>query len=127
VRQLAEAPRARRHQSGCICADQRDIHAVVAGTHNPLQAVLLGELGLGLVVQHEAAALDGSDILVRVEAEGYEVAERADTFALPSAAERLSGVLVTRRLCFFAMAWKPVAVHGQAGEIDGDDGPGSRA
>jgi len=53
VRQLAEAHARGDISQVVFAADQRDIHAVVAGTHNPLQAVLLGELGLGLVVQHE--------------------------------------------------------------------------
>ena len=65
----------------------------MAGTHDALQAVLLGEPGFALVVEHEAAALDRGDVFVGVETEGDEVAEGADAFALPRAAEGLGRVL----------------------------------
>ena len=52
-----------------FAADQLDFHAVVARPDHALQAVLLREPGLTLVVQDEAAPLDGGDVLVRMEAE----------------------------------------------------------
>ena len=53
-------------------ADDIDLHAVEARTHDALQAVLLRELRLRLRVQHQGAALDGGDVLVRNEVPAKE-------------------------------------------------------
>ena len=59
-RQLAEADARRDVGQVELPADQLDLHAVEAGAHDALEAVLLGELRLALVVEHQAAALGRS-------------------------------------------------------------------
>ena len=96
----------------------------MTGADDALQPVLLSEPGLGVVIEHEAAALDGRDVLVGVEAEGDEVAKRADPGSLPRAAEGLGGVLHDAQVVLLGDGVEPVAVHRQPGKIDGNDRPG---
>ena len=115
VRKLAEAdPRGDVGQVE-LPADQLDLHAVVAGPHDALEPVLLGELRLALVVHDEAPALDGRDVLVRVKAERDEVAEGADP-AAPSRCFRRPGPHPRRRAACAspAIACEAVAVDREA-------------
>ena len=52
-----------------LAAEHIDLHAVEAATRDALEPVLLGEPGFFLVVEHERAAFDRREILVRMEAE----------------------------------------------------------
>ena len=127
MRQLAEADARGDVGEVVFAADEFDIHAVETRAHDALQAVLLGELGLALVVEHERAALDGGDVFVGVKTERDEVTEGADAFAVPLAAEGLGGVLDDAEVVLLRDGVEAVAVDGQAGEIDGDDGARGRS
>ena len=94
-----------------------------AGADDALQAVLLGEFGFGLVVEHEAAALDGGDVFVGVKTKRHEIAKTADELVCPSRAEGLGCVLDDAQVVLLGDGVEAVAVNGQAGEIDGHDCP----
>ena len=121
VRELAEADPRRDVGHVVFAAHQLDLHAVVAGPHDALEAVLLGERGLALVVQHEASALGGRDVLVRVEADRDKVPEGADPPALPCGAEGLRRVLDDPQVVLLRDGAQPVAVDREAGQVDRDD------
>ena len=89
--------------------------------HDALQPVLFGELRLALVVEHERAAFDRRDVLVRVEAERHEVAGAADRLAAPVAAEALRRVLDDAQPVTTRDVVQPRAVDRQPGEVDGND------
>jgi hypothetical protein len=78
---------------------------------------LLGEFGLVLVGEDQAAALDARDVLVGVEAERHEIAQGPDAPAPPGAAEGLGGVLDDAKPVGLGEGVEAVAVHRQAGEV----------
>ncbi len=126
VRQLAEADPRGDVGHVELPACELDLHAVVARPHDALEPVLLGEPRLALVVQDEASALGGRDVLVGVEAERHEVPEGADPPPLPGAAEGLGRVLDDAKPVLPRDRVQAVAVDRKAGQVDRDDRAGPR-
>src|SRR6185437_16409862 len=71
-------------------------------------------------------ALDGGDVLVRVEAEAHQVAETADTPAAPHRADGVRGVLDDAQLVLLGNGVQALHVHRQAGKMHRHDGAGAR-
>lgn len=109
-----------------LAADELDLHAVAAAAHDPLEAVLLRERRLALVVEDQAAAFGGRDVLVRVKADRHEIPEGPDPPALPGASEGLRGVLHHPQAAPPGDGVQPVAVDGEPGQVDRQDRPGAR-
>ncbi|MNL05185.1 hypothetical protein D3C87_1257680 [compost metagenome] len=102
------------------------VHAVHARADHALQAQALGAQGFLGRVQHQAAAFDGGDVLVRLEAEAGQVAKGADALAAPAGIDGLGGILDHAQLVLAGDGVEPVHVHGQAGQVDRHDGPRAR-
>ncbi len=64
-------------------SDELDLHAVGGRPNHSLQAVLFRQLRLAHIVQHQAAAFAGRDVLVGVETERDQVSDRADALSAP--------------------------------------------
>ncbi|MNN33371.1 hypothetical protein D3C81_1471300 [compost metagenome] len=90
------------------------VHAVHARADHALQAQAFGAHGFLRRVHHQAAALDGGDVLVGLEAEADQVAEGADALALPARVDRLRGVFDHAQVVFACNGVEPVHVDRQA-------------
>ena len=68
-------------------------YLVLAAALHSLQAHQPCPCRVGLIAQHDTAAFRGGDVLVGVEAERNEIADRPDTLPFPDAAQSLRGIL----------------------------------
>jgi hypothetical protein len=109
-----------------FAAEDIDVDAVHAAAGHALQAVFLGQARFFQVVQHQAAAFAGGDVLVGLEAERDEVAEGTDALAIPGGAEGLGRIFDHAQLVFVGDGVQAVHVDRQAGQVDRDDGAGAR-
>ncbi len=105
-----------------------DIHAVRRrSAPRPAGAAARTARPRRCVGQHQAAALGGGDVLVGMEAEGHQVAERADAPCRASVAPKACAASsITRRPWLLGDRVEAVAVHRQAGEVHRHDGAGAR-
>ena len=124
VRELAEADARRDVGEVRLAAGDVAVHAILARAGDALQAELLRQRNKVLGRQHQRAAFGGGDVLVGVEAEGDEIAERADRLALPARAERMRRVLDDAEIAGLGDGIELVAIDGQSREIHRDDGLG---
>jgi len=86
---------------------------------HPLQPVFFREQSFVGIVHHEAAALDGRDILVGMEAEGDEITDRTDAPPVHSLPKRLGGVLDDPQAVLLGDPVELIAVDGQPRKIHG--------
>ncbi len=109
-----------------FAAQYVDVDAVHAAAGHALQAVFLGQARFCSVVQHQATAFAGGDVLVGLEAERDEIAEGADALALPLGAERLRRIFHHAQIVLVGDGVQAVHVDRQARQVDRDDGLGAR-
>src|SRR5436190_23824214 len=84
----------------------------------------LGALRLVGRGEHRRAALDRGHVLVRMEAEGRDVAEGADGLSLPARSDGEAGVLDDAHAPLLREREETIHVARQAPEMRGNDGAG---
>ena len=122
---LAQADRGGDVGHIVLAAQHVHFDAVPAAAHDALQPEFFRKRGLSFIVQHQAAAFGGGDVLVGLKAERNEIAERADGLALPCRAYRLRGILDHAQFVLVGDRIQPVHVHRLAGQIHRNDRTGS--
>ena len=103
------------------------IQAIEAAAGDALQSVLLCQTGLLGIVQHQAAAFGRRDVLVRLEAEGHEVASCADAFSIPAGPQGLGSIFDNTQVVLVGQRVEHRHIHRQAGQVDRDDRLGARS
>jgi len=111
----------------CICRPARRRRFHRAPGAKLLQSIPLGQRGLFRVIDHEAAAFAGHDVLVDLKAEGDHIAECTDAPPFPSRAYRLCRIFDDAQRMLGREPIKPVHVARQAAHMDRDDRPRPRS
>ena len=127
LRQLVQADRGGDIGQVEFAAQHIHVHAVKACACHALQAVFFREARFVFVVQHQAAAFGGGEVLVGLKTEGDEIAETADVLAFPQGTDGLRRIFHHAQVVAFGDVIQSVPVHRQPGQIDRDDGLGSSA
>ncbi len=109
-----------------LAAGLFDIHAIHAGADHALQPQALGAHGFFGRVHHQAAAFDGGDVLVGLEAEADQVAKGADALAAPARVDCLRGILDHAQPVLAGNGVQAVHVHRQARQVHRHDGARAR-